>query len=157
MTKTCAHCGEPFESALRCPWQKYCSARCREAAWRKRNPTRVKEYFRAYRKEHPQQMLEYNQKYLEKNRSKQRAWKRSRRAREGQVVNRLTQGEAAEKLQSGKCFYCGHPAKCLDHFWPLSLNGPTVRANTVLSCRSCNAQKGATPPHYFISQLAIGI
>ncbi len=43
----------------------------------------------------------------------------------------------------GLCVYCGGPGQEIDHVIPYSKGGPTIRANGVLSCTSCNRDKRA--------------
>ncbi|HET7615897.1 MAG TPA: HNH endonuclease [Bacillales bacterium] len=47
----------------------------------------------------------------------------------------------------GECVYCERKTEVLtiDHIIPLSQGGPNSFANTVMSCRSCNASKGNRP------------
>lgn len=49
------------------------------------------------------------------------------------------------------CHYCKAPATVADHYIPLALGGPDIKANLVAACRDCNQAKGAQPPQDFLS------
>ena len=42
----------------------------------------------------------------------------------------------------GMCVYCGASAQQVDHVVPVSKGGPSIVANGVCVCRSCNGKKG---------------
>lgn len=41
-----------------------------------------------------------------------------------------------------RCVYCGEKALQIDHVVPRHFGGPTITANGVLACRTCNTRKG---------------
>ena len=48
---------------------------------------------------------------------------------------------AIEERDGGHCVYCGDYGSVIDHILPVRHGGPSVRANGVVACRSCNATK----------------
>ena len=42
-----------------------------------------------------------------------------------------------------KCWYCGEPAKCIDHALPLAGGGLNIPANILPACMECNSRKGS--------------
>ncbi len=55
--------------------------------------------------------------------------------------------KAVYERDGNTCGYCGSTEKlCLDHIVPVSRGGPSIEANLITSCKSCNSGKqGRTP------------
>ena len=49
--------------------------------------------------------------------------------------------KAIEERDGGHCVYCGDFGSVIDHVLPIRHGGPTIRANGVLACSSCNTAK----------------
>jgi 5-methylcytosine-specific restriction endonuclease McrA len=45
-----------------------------------------------------------------------------------------------------RCWMCGAPATCTDHFIPISRGGSDDKENLRPACTPCNASKGARLP-----------
>lgn len=52
----------------------------------------------------------------------------------------------------GKCIYCGELGTEIDHVIPYPKGGPTIRANGVVACKSCNARKSGDISMEYISR-----
>jgi len=84
--------------------------------------------------------------------------------RAGMRTSRATQA-AADQRDEGTCAYCGEETtqnpgprqKNYDHVYPRSRGGDDSPDNVVVSCRTCNLQKGArTPSEWNAAKLRAG-
>lgn len=76
--------------------------------------------------------------------------------RERQKAKALRQSQWwRQRLGQGLCHHCGQRFKkedlTMDHLVPLSRGGRSTKANCVVSCKPCNAQKG----HWTAGELAL--
>lgn len=140
-------------------------------AWREANPEKVKQY-RAkpeVREQERAAALKWRHENQERAKANDAAWRvnnpekarlkdQKRRAMklgasDGSTIS-ACDIEAMLADQHGMCAYC----KCklngkyhIDHFVPLARDGLHSRDNLILSCPSCNLQKGAKPPLQFMN------
>ena len=147
--------------------KRWCSDRCRSAAYyaanraevrashaayRAANPEKVRASKAAYRAANPEKVRAKVAKYHAANPEKMRARKRRRRARKAcavpqRWVRRLEHDDAL-------CYWCGcADVEHVDHVHPISLGGPAVPSNEVPSCAPCNLRKNNKHPLVWLAEL----
>jgi len=110
-------------------------------AWREKYSGYSRKSWEKWEKNHPELAKEYTQKSV-----------RTRRAKKAQTYCDLTIEEAQEVKKHG-CLFCGSQENLqLAHDIPLSLGGPTVRANILCLCKSCNVRMHDKPLNEMIEQ-----
>lgn len=127
----------------------------KEAARRKRakdrHPHATAEYSKRYYARHRDRCAAKDRRYREENYEKVIACVERRRARELTAEGEFTGRDIIALIrQFGRtCFYCGASKLKkfdVDHFIPLARGGSNWPSNLVISCKPCNASKGAKMP-----------
>ena len=137
-------------------YKRWCSNRCKKAAYYAANPEKVRASNRAsgatYRAANPEKERAKNAAYYAANPEKSLAAKRRRRARKAcavpqRWVRRLDHDDAL-------CYWCGSvDVEHVDHVHPISLGGPAVQSNEVPSCAPCNLRKRNKHPLVWLAEL----
>ena len=118
------------------------------AAWRAANPEMAKARKAAYYAANREKIAAYRAANPEKMR-KHRA---RRRAREACVVPQ--RWRKRNDVPDSVCYWCGADGvDHLDHIMPISLGGPAVPSNEVMTCQPCNQRKHAKHPLVWIAEL----
>jgi hypothetical protein len=108
----------------------------RATKWNTDNPARRRTIARDSAARNPER--------LRKHRQLRRARARNARTDDAQVP---FEGEA--------CAYCGAPAECVDHVYPLAHYLDDRACNKVPACRSCNSAKSDSHPLAWLLRLAV--
>jgi len=150
-----------------------------QKAWRENNPERQKRYWQEYRKKNSERnaardrknyeanrdaILGQKRRYYLENREECDARKRNHTHRRRAIIRGgsapATDREVRDFLRAAThCEYCHRPftrqrRPTLDHFMPLSLQGPHSLENFVAACKPCNSSKGSTHPVLFASKIS---
>ena len=109
---------------------------------------------RQFRKDHPEILAERWQNWYrtENGKARSRARVRSRTARKRGASGNYTYAdiEAMKKRQKNKCHYCNTSLANgyhIEHTIPIIRGGTNDPSNLVLTCPTCNLQKGTKLPH----------
>jgi uncharacterized protein YlaI len=73
----CPECGREFIPSPRAAVHEYCSKRCYNKAWRKKNRTRFLEWRKKYWEEHYEELHEKRKQYRQRNKEKIRFWSKN--------------------------------------------------------------------------------
>ena len=128
----------------------------RARAYRKANPDKWAEYQRAYRDANRDEVNERVRRYKKANLLKGREWEHRRRARQACSVPQRWQ---VHDVLPFCCYWCGSNLRAygatshVDHVMPISLGGPAVPSNEVMTCATCNLRKSAKHPLVWIAEL----
>lgn len=128
----------------------------RVRAYRKANPYRWAEYQRVYREANLEKVNERVRKWRQANLHKGRESEHRRRARKACAVPQRWQ---VHDVLPFCCYWCGANLRAygvtshLDHVMPISLGGPAVPSNEVMTCQACNLRKNAKHPLVWIAEL----
>lgn len=124
--------------------------------WKANNPDVVASMRKRWKQENPEKVLASNKRYYEKNRKqfaemakiwraknpeKVTEFKAAHRARKKAAPTYFITNKEKWKLRNDPCFYCGQPAKHLDHIIPLSRGGNHSIGNLAPACVRCNTSK----------------
>lgn len=131
-----------------------------KAAYRERNREKLREKNRKYSERNKEAIRQKGQLYYQRPETKQRILeyyrskqgrlmqaraRHARRARKNQVHKVRYSNDDLQRLYNhfnNCCAFCGVNAKLtIDHFIPLSKNGPDVLGNLVPACSTCNCSK----------------
>lgn len=112
-----------------------------------------------WREENPERQKAAEDAWYERNPGYPKIKKQRRRARERDLwIEDVYESDLI--LRDGPlCSFCGEAPELIhvDHFWPLDLDGYNCRENMLISCSTCNTQKGAKEPQAFINrQIRLG-
>jgi 5-methylcytosine-specific restriction endonuclease McrA len=119
--------------------------RLKERLWYQHNTEKVKEKCNKYRMANAEKLSLYSRAYKKANPELRRHWEKTRRARKGRfrdIAPTLTEIEARNAEFGNCCAYCGSAEPLqVDHFIPISKDGPHLLTNIVPACHACNSGK----------------
>lgn len=148
-------------------------SRARTAAWRARDPEKVRTQNRARYADNPEKEKARQKRYLEANpgaaTAHKKTWRRrnpeaaraivrNRRAREIAAAGTHTKQDIAEILraQRNRCGYCRIKLSDkyhVDHVTSLAKGGSNQRSNLQILCQPCNNRKSDKDPITFAQEL----
>lgn len=149
--------------------QNRATLREQERARYQRNPETKRRNAKAYRERNADHVKELKRQDYERNIEKRRAAvNRYRQTEQGKLVKKVSNHKrkvrakenggsftseeirTLNRLQKGKCWYCGKSIETeyhIEHRVPLSRGGSNDLSNIVLSCPACNLSKANKLPH----------
>ena len=122
--------------------------------WRAANPERHLASKRAQRAANIDRYRANDRAWRAANPERRRATRHARRVRQACGVSQRWQVVECDPLA---CYWCGRGLlgadPHVDHVMPISLGGPAVPSNEVMTCATCNLRKSAKHPLVWIAEL----
>lgn len=166
---SCVVCGRALTGQQR----KYCSRRCINREWYRRNHEQQIAYHRRYRLANRERNRASHRRWYLANRARalaaSRAWLQAnqhRRAAYARSRRAAVEGSGGDVSDAAwnrlllkyayACGYCGDWTRPLtaDHRIPLSRGGLHTISNLIPACRPCNSRKGALTEDEFRRKIA---
>ena len=124
--------------------------------WSLRNKGKNQEYCKKYQQNNLEKYKRSRQKYLKNHPEIRRAWEHRKRVRKANQLGdwHPDYEQILYKEQQGLCYYCDKDLVGIyhiEHMVPLSRGGMHDKDNIVLSCPSCNLEKGTKTAEEFLS------
>lgn len=147
-SRSCCICGKIFMPDAFHPNAKTCSQSCnRKNDYKIHREKRIKQVCR-WQRLNAEKCLKYQRQNYWRHLPDKRIFHRNRMYRRRTNCSRgdmtISQWHEIERLQKGKCWWCGKDSKLdMDHLIPITKGGLHTFKNIVGSCRSCNSKKGA--------------
>lgn len=136
-------CGRDECEAERRERSRFCSDRCYQLDYARRNAEKRRQTSVQWRKDNAERKRAANRKWFRENPATMAAITARRRNAAGPGVTN-EQWRLILSMTDNRCSYCGRDGKMtMDHVVPLSRGGLHAVENVTPACHSCNSRKNA--------------